>query len=82
MKINISKPKKNVSIYFHRLYVLRTTISIRINFCFIKCIDWHRFGFKERNAKDSTLWLGSKFAYTPCHYDTYGYNLVAQIYGR
>ena len=46
------------------------------------CIDWSEFGFDKRNAKDSTLWIGTQGAYTPCHFDTYGYNLVAQIYGR
>ncbi len=46
------------------------------------CIDWSVFGFNERNAKDSTFWLGTPNAYTPCHYDTYGYNLVLQVYGR
>lgn len=31
---------------------------------------------------DSTLWLGSAGAFTPLHYDTYGTNIVAQVYGR
>ncbi|CAF1010578.1 unnamed protein product, partial [Brachionus calyciflorus] len=53
-------------------------IELPIDF---NCIDWSNFGFKNRNAKDSTLWIGSKGAYTPCHYDTYGYNLVYQIHG-
>ncbi|VEL25603.1 unnamed protein product [Protopolystoma xenopodis] len=30
----------------------------------------------------TTFWLASSGAYTPCHYDTYGINLVAQIFGR
>ena len=44
-------------------------------------IDWSSFGFNDRNAKESTMWLGTKDAYTPCHFDTYGYNLIYQIYG-
>lgn len=48
----------------------------------LKCIDWSKFGFSKRNANETTLWIGTKDAYTPCHYDTYGYNLVAQIYGK
>jgi HSPB1-associated protein 1 len=48
----------------------------------IKCIDWSPFGFVNRNAQDSTLWIGTPGAFTPCHYDSYGYNLVAQIYGK
>lgn len=53
-----------------------------LKFEFDKCIDWRSFGFAERNARHSTLWIGSEGAYTPCHFDTYGYNLVAQIYGK
>eukprot|EP01134_Creolimax_fragrantissima_P002798 CFRG2798T1 len=32
-------------------------------------------------GRKSTLWVGSGGGCTPCHYDSYGYNLVAQIYG-
>ncbi|CAF4409776.1 unnamed protein product, partial [Adineta steineri] len=27
-------------------------------------------------------WIGSQGSHTPCHYDTYGINFVAQILGR
>ncbi|CAH1961837.1 unnamed protein product [Acanthoscelides obtectus] len=37
---------------------------------------------KEIQLEDSTIWIGSKGAHTPCHQDTYGFNLVHQIYGR
>ncbi|CAL4070833.1 unnamed protein product, partial [Meganyctiphanes norvegica] len=47
-----------------------------------KAIEWSKFGFPERGAKDSTIWLGTCGANTPCHIDTYGCNLVAQIKGR
>jgi len=47
-----------------------------------KAIDWSKFGFPERGAKESTIWLGTCGANTPCHIDTYGCNLVAQIKGR
>nr|XP_022909778.1 HSPB1-associated protein 1 isoform X1 [Onthophagus taurus] len=46
------------------------------------CISWKSLGFPEYTAKESTIWFGTKGAHTPCHKDTYGYNLVAQIYGR
>ena len=36
-----------------------------------KSVDWSCFGFPERSGEAST----------PCHVDTYGCNLVAQIYG-
>ncbi|XP_067687799.1 HSPB1-associated protein 1 homolog [Haliotis asinina] len=48
----------------------------------LKSVDWSVFGLSGRDGKDSTIWIGSECASTPCHYDTYGYNLVAQIYGR
>ena len=55
---------------------------------FVKClsylqvVDWSSLGFPGRAGAESTLWLGSSGAHTQCHYDTYGCNLVAQIYGR
>lgn len=48
----------------------------------LSAIDWGVFGFKGRGGKESTLWVGSEGAYTPCHYDTYGCNLIAQLWGR
>ncbi|XP_033731822.1 HSPB1-associated protein 1-like isoform X2 [Pecten maximus] len=48
----------------------------------LKAVCWESVGLEGRDGTASTLWLGSEGAYTNCHYDTYGYNLVAQIYGR
>ncbi|KAL3836744.1 hypothetical protein ACJMK2_022161 [Sinanodonta woodiana] len=48
----------------------------------LKQVSWNCFGLHERDGTDSTIWIGSSGAYTPMHYDTYGFNLVAQIYGR
>lgn len=45
-------------------------------------INWSDIGLKDRSGKQSTLWIGSQGAHTPCHYDTYGINFVAQIVGR
>ncbi|XP_010878040.2 HSPB1-associated protein 1 homolog isoform X2 [Esox lucius] len=45
-------------------------------------IVWSQFGFPGRNGRDSTLWIGTDGASTPCHLDTYGYNLVLQVQGR
>ncbi|RZC35173.1 HSPB1-associated protein 1 [Asbolus verrucosus] len=47
-----------------------------------KNINWSFFGFPELSSKDCTIWIGSKGAHTPCHVDTYGCNLVSQVYGR
>ncbi|KAL9897737.1 HSPB1 associated protein 1 [Glossina fuscipes fuscipes] len=44
-------------------------------------IDFTCFGFPEAH-KDCTFWLSSKNQNTPCHYDTYGCNIVVQIYGK
>ncbi|XP_052791100.1 HSPB1-associated protein 1-like isoform X2 [Mya arenaria] len=49
---------------------------------FLKGVDWSVFGLLGRDGADSTLWVGSGGTYTPCHQDTYGFNLVAQIQGR
>lgn len=48
----------------------------------LDAVDWGVFGFKGRGGRDSVLWVGSEGACTPCHYDTYGYNLVAQLSGE
>ncbi|EDV91031.1 HSPB1-associated protein 1 [Drosophila grimshawi] len=43
-------------------------------------IDFKCFGFAE-HQNDYSLWLGSACANTPCHYDTYGVNIVVQAFG-
>lgn len=48
----------------------------------LSSIDWSVVGLKARDGKDSTLWIGSKGANTPCHFDTYGCNYVAQLHGK
>ncbi|KAJ8012349.1 hypothetical protein DPEC_G00041780 [Dallia pectoralis] len=45
-------------------------------------VVWSQFGFPSRDGRDSTLWIGTDDANTPCHLDTYGYNLVLQVQGR
>ncbi|KAG5896363.1 hypothetical protein JTB14_005841 [Gonioctena quinquepunctata] len=45
-------------------------------------IRWDPLGFPEIKPEDCTIWIGSKGAHTPCHIDTYGYNLVYQVYGK
>eukprot|EP00092_Neocalanus_flemingeri_P066248 GFUD01080678.1.p1 GENE.GFUD01080678.1~~GFUD01080678.1.p1 ORF type:complete len:365 (+),score=133.59 GFUD01080678.1:95-1189(+) len=42
---------------------------------------WDKFGYPGRDGSDSTLWVGTEGAHTPCHQDTYGENLVAQLVG-
>ncbi|XP_047002087.1 HSPB1-associated protein 1 isoform X1 [Schistocerca americana] len=48
----------------------------------LQTVDWGTLGFPECGGAESTLWLGSKGAHTPCHIDVYGCNLVAQVLGR
>ncbi|XP_040214223.1 HSPB1-associated protein 1 [Rana temporaria] len=43
---------------------------------------WKDFGFPGRGGRESTLWVGSRGANTPCHIDSYGCNLVLQVEGR
>ncbi|XP_053554052.1 HSPB1-associated protein 1 isoform X2 [Bombina bombina] len=45
-------------------------------------IVWADFGFPGRDGQESTIWIGSTGANTPCHLDTYGCNLVLQVEGR
>ncbi|XP_068921036.1 HSPB1-associated protein 1 isoform X3 [Petaurus breviceps papuanus] len=42
-------------------------------------VVWSDFGFPGRNGRESTLWIGSLGANTPCHLDSYGCNLVFQV---
>lgn len=49
----------------------------------LKCsegVDFGPLGFGE--LQDISFWLGSAGAHTSCHYDTYGCNIVVQVYGR
>lgn len=45
-------------------------------------VIWSDFGFPGRDGRESTLWIGSEAANTPCHLDSYGCNLVFQVQGR
>ncbi|XP_071039560.1 HSPB1-associated protein 1 isoform X2 [Parasteatoda tepidariorum] len=51
-------------------------------FKMLQDMNWGQFGFPEITGKDSTFWLGSTGANTPCHVDSYGCNLIAQVFGR
>ena len=44
-------------------------------------VKWSMYGLDE-GGDGSTFWLGTAGAGTQLHYDTYGWNLVAQIFGR
>lgn len=56
-------------------------ISI-VSTCVLQDVKWSDFGFEGRNGRESTLWIGTEGANTPCHLDSYGYNLVLQVQGR
>jgi hypothetical protein len=43
-------------------------------------IDWKFMGI-DQHGENSTFWLGSEGAQTQCHMDSYGWNVVAQLYG-
>lgn len=44
-------------------------------------ISFECFGFPDI-TEDVSFWIGSRGAHTPCHYDTYGCNIVVQVHGR
>ncbi|KAK7495632.1 hypothetical protein BaRGS_00013079 [Batillaria attramentaria] len=48
----------------------------------LKDVCWSSLGLQGIDGSKSTMWIGSPGACTPCHYDSYGFNLVAQIQGR
>ncbi len=48
----------------------------------LEAVDWGTFGFSGRSGRESTIWIGSEGAFTPCHQDCYGFNLVAQLSGK
>lgn len=45
-------------------------------------IGLEALGLDRNAAEEFSFWLGSRGAHTPCHYDTYGCNVVVQVYGR
>jgi hypothetical protein len=48
----------------------------------LEAFEWSKLGFPERKGELGNLWIGTKGSYTPCHFDTYGCNLVSQVHGR
>ena len=57
-------------------------LDVGVCVCVVQDVKWSEFGFKERNGRESTLWIGTEGANTPCHLDSYGCNLVLQVQGR
>jgi hypothetical protein len=45
-------------------------------------LDWRDYDSESGDAREATLWIGSRGAHTPLHYDSYGRNLILQIYGE
>ncbi|KAL7881637.1 hypothetical protein AOLI_G00084850 [Acnodon oligacanthus] len=52
------------------------------NTTMFKGVVWSDFGYPGRDGRESTLWIGTNGANTPCHLDSYGCNLVFQVQGR
>lgn len=51
--------------------------------CPVECkeeVNFNFAGFPE--VEDISFWLGSTNSHTPCHYDTYGCNIIVQCFGR
>lgn len=45
-------------------------------------LDWKDLDPSVLSADNATIWVGSKGAHTPLHYDSYGRNIVIQLYGH
>ncbi|XP_022663346.1 HSPB1-associated protein 1 homolog isoform X1 [Varroa destructor] len=45
------------------------------------CLDWSFFESGDKDCTHTTIWMGSKGAFTPCHRDSYGLNLSCQLIG-
>ena len=45
-------------------------------------LDWREIDEDALDAEHGTLWIGSYGAHTPLHYDSYGRNIILQIYGE
>jgi len=56
-------------------------MATEIEPAYLTAFSWAKFGYPDRAGSDSTLWVGTEGAHTPCHQDTYGENLVAQLVG-
>jgi hypothetical protein len=44
--------------------------------------DWKQIDENALDAEHGTLWIGSYGAHTPLHYDSYGRNVILQLYGE
>jgi hypothetical protein len=44
--------------------------------------DWKEIDDDALDAEHGTLWIGSYGAHTPLHYDSYGRNIILQLYGE
>lgn len=75
----LSYPRSQYWIYANYKYMSQLCPQSEV---LLKAVDWGVFGFAGRDGKESTIWIGSEGAFTPCHYDTYGCNLVAQLWGK
>ncbi|XP_058175003.1 HSPB1-associated protein 1 homolog [Anopheles ziemanni] len=72
-KLSSSVPERWNSFSYRNIHELPEVCRRGVNFA--------PFGFPEVED-DVTFWVGSANAHTPCHYDTYGCNIVVQVYGR
>ncbi|VVC24789.1 Hypothetical protein CINCED_3A000347 [Cinara cedri] len=77
----ILKMSKNIENNGDWLYFDYKYIGENVDEKIFQSITWEKLGYENLGAKDSTLWIGSTGAHTPCHQDLYGVNLVAQVCG-
>ena len=61
--------------YTHFIHLNETQKNFR-------SFDWSWAGLSNKDSLDSSLWAGSAGSFTPCHKDSYGCNLHAQLIGH
>ena len=75
-------PKSDFWVYSSYNYMSKMFVH---NKQIMESVKWSQLGIDSKldtDATNSTIWIGSEGAFTPCHQDSYGYNFVAQISGK
>ncbi|XP_077269995.1 HSPB1 associated protein 1 [Temnothorax americanus] len=81
--IDLQETKQNNTWHYCDYKHIKEWLSDNVEI--VESFNWLKFGIDKelgKNGMHSTIWVGSKGSHTDCHWDTYGYNLVAQVHGR
>ncbi|KAM7541179.1 hypothetical protein Aperf_G00000029109 [Anoplocephala perfoliata] len=61
-------------------YLYMSSSSSFLSLC--NDVPWHSLFSNLPESPGSTFWLGTDQSQTACHYDTYGINIVIQVFGK